>query len=104
MGMSRLTVAEVDRAAALARIRLDDAERVELTAELNAVLRQVEALRAVDVSDVPPLPAAGDPGPEDPAAGHSAHPVPLAYPLAAVAPAWEHPFVLVPRLPLEGQR
>ncbi len=44
----------VDYVAALARLRLDDAEKDALTADLARVLEFVEQLDRADVTDVPP--------------------------------------------------
>ena len=44
----------VDYVAALARLRLDDAEKEALAADLARVLEFVEQLDGVDITDVPP--------------------------------------------------
>ncbi|MCH7826333.1 MAG: Asp-tRNA(Asn)/Glu-tRNA(Gln) amidotransferase subunit GatC [Acidobacteria bacterium] len=44
----------VDYVAALARLRLDDAEKDTLAADLARVLEFIEQLDRVDITDVPP--------------------------------------------------
>lgn len=44
----------VDHIAELARLRLDDDEREEMTAQLATIVEYVAQLETVDVSDVPP--------------------------------------------------
>ena len=48
-------IATVRRIAHLARIAISDAEAPALQRELNAILAFVEALEAVDVTDVEPM-------------------------------------------------
>ncbi len=50
-----LDPATVRRIAALARIRVDDAEVAPLQSELNGILGWIEQLREVDVDGVEPL-------------------------------------------------
>lgn len=85
---------DVLRAARLARLALEPEEVDRLTAELEQVLRHVEAMGELDVAGVPPFEAdAVAPVRED---------VPGADPLArdpsAIAPAWRDGFFTVPRL------
>jgi len=63
--MSRISRAEVERIAHLARLRLDEAEAADATRRLEAILGYVAQLDAVDTTGVPP----------------TAHVVPLATPL-----------------------
>ena len=49
-----LTLEEVRHVARLARLRLTDAELVEMQQQLSSILEHVDALQEVDVSDVPP--------------------------------------------------
>jgi aspartyl-tRNA(Asn)/glutamyl-tRNA(Gln) amidotransferase subunit C len=52
MALDKATVAHI---AALARIRLDEAELEPLAAELSHILRWVEQLGEVDTTDVAPM-------------------------------------------------
>jgi aspartyl-tRNA(Asn)/glutamyl-tRNA(Gln) amidotransferase subunit C len=85
---------DVRRIAALARLTVDDDRATALTAQLNGilahmdVLQQVPALDHDPVDDLPGMPLAPDAGP----------PVPLTRSPAAIAPAWRDGFFLVPRL------
>ena len=47
-------LADIDRIAELARLRLSEAERRELAAQLERILAYVRQLADVDVRDVPP--------------------------------------------------
>ena len=51
--MSRISRAEVERIAHLARLRLDDAEAEDATRRLEAILDYVAQLEAVDTQGVP---------------------------------------------------
>lgn len=51
---SRLSRAEVDHIAMLARLGLSDAERERLRVQLSNILEQFEVLQEVDTEDVPP--------------------------------------------------
>jgi aspartyl-tRNA(Asn)/glutamyl-tRNA(Gln) amidotransferase subunit C len=57
----RITRAEVEHVAQLARLALDEQEIVSLTEELGAILDHAAQVSALDTSDVPP----------------TAHPLPL---------------------------
>jgi aspartyl-tRNA(Asn)/glutamyl-tRNA(Gln) amidotransferase subunit C len=52
--MSRIGRAEVERIGHLARLRLDAAEAEALARDLDAILRHVEELAAVDTAGVEP--------------------------------------------------
>ena len=52
--MPRISRAEVERIAHLARLRLDDAETEDALSRLEAILDYVAQLGAVDTSGVPP--------------------------------------------------
>jgi aspartyl-tRNA(Asn)/glutamyl-tRNA(Gln) amidotransferase subunit C len=52
--MSRISRAEVERIAHLARLRLEPAEAERMTGHLEAILDYVAQLDAVDTSGVPP--------------------------------------------------
>lgn len=52
--MSRIGRAEVERIGHLARLRLDAAEAEALARDLDAILRHVESLAAVDTAGVEP--------------------------------------------------
>lgn len=101
---------EVQRIAALARIRLDEEAAGRLDTELTGILAHVDTLMEVDVTGVeggltlpPPLPDSeeGVPG-----AAESRGEVPdrlAPGSPAAQAPEWSDGFFLVPRLPaLDG--
>jgi len=71
--MSRISRAEVERIASLARLSLSDAESDRLAGELDTILEYVETLSEVEIEGVEP----------------TAHVIPLATPLRedrAVAP------------------
>jgi aspartyl-tRNA(Asn)/glutamyl-tRNA(Gln) amidotransferase subunit C len=52
--MSRITRAEVERIAGLARLSLQDDEVERLTSDLDTILDYVKALQSVDTADVEP--------------------------------------------------
>jgi aspartyl-tRNA(Asn)/glutamyl-tRNA(Gln) amidotransferase subunit C len=52
--MPKLTQAEVEHVALLARLRLTDEEKTRLRDDLNVILEQFEILQRLDTSDVPP--------------------------------------------------
>lgn len=52
--MSGISREEIERIAALARLRLDEGELSRVQDELAAILSYVETLERVDTSDVPP--------------------------------------------------
>ena len=52
--MARITRAEVEKVATLARLSLADAAAERMTAELDQILDYAQALAAVDTSDVEP--------------------------------------------------
>jgi aspartyl-tRNA(Asn)/glutamyl-tRNA(Gln) amidotransferase subunit C len=51
---ARITRAEVDHVAALARLALDDDERERIVKDLAGILEHVEEIAALDLADVPP--------------------------------------------------
>jgi aspartyl/glutamyl-tRNA(Asn/Gln) amidotransferase C subunit len=53
--MSRITADEVRELALLARLRLSDDEVARMTGDLGAILEYVDALRALDTTDVEPM-------------------------------------------------
>ena len=92
-----VTPEEVRRIAALARLPLDGAEAAAMASELGSILGHMEVLRRVDASDGVPLPgAAGEAAPLRPDA--SAPDLMRRTP-DMLAPVWEDPFFVVPRLP-----
>ncbi|TVR64393.1 MAG: hypothetical protein EA422_06620 [Gemmatimonadales bacterium] len=107
---------EVQRIAALARIRLDDDAADRLDAELTGILAHVDTLMEVDVSEaeeglVLPPPFHGPDAPPVPDSGSVFRQVELeADALASGAPGdrapeWSEGFFLVPRLPaVDGTR
>jgi aspartyl-tRNA(Asn)/glutamyl-tRNA(Gln) amidotransferase subunit C len=87
---------DVERMAALARLRLGPEEAARLTGDLNSILEHVAELREVSVEGVEAEGAVDGAAPfRDPAAG----PDPLHRPPAAFAPDWREGFFAVPRLP-----
>ncbi len=56
----KLTRAEVQRVAVLARLRLSEDEETQLTAQLDAILSYMEKLNQVDTSEVVPFTHATD--------------------------------------------
>lgn len=52
--MPRLTVAEVDHIALLARLSLTDEEKARYAQQLSAVLDYAAELSAIDVENIPP--------------------------------------------------
>ncbi|MGH7811989.1 MAG: Asp-tRNA(Asn)/Glu-tRNA(Gln) amidotransferase subunit GatC [Candidatus Binatia bacterium] len=56
----KLTRAEVQRVAVLARLRLSDEAEIQLTAQLEKILSYMETLNRVDTSDVAPFSHATD--------------------------------------------
>ena len=92
-----VTPEEVRRLAALARLRLDEAEVAAMAAELDAVLEHVRVLGRADGPDAPP-PAAVDPGAPplrpDAFGADLLHRTP-----DMLAPGWQDGYFVVPRLP-----
>ena len=90
-----VTSADVLHVAALARLRLSPEEAQRLTVQLNDILAHVAELTEADTAGVEPEPATTWPArlrrEDEP-------PVPLAFPPAQLAPAWEDHFFTVPRL------
>lgn len=96
----RISEAEVRRLARLARLELDEAQVAVLSGHLDAIVRYVERLRALDLSGVAPMTHPGD----DPAPLADDVPGP-ALPLETVmrlAPDTFPPFIRVPRVFEEG--
>jgi aspartyl-tRNA(Asn)/glutamyl-tRNA(Gln) amidotransferase subunit C len=56
----KLTRAEVQRVAVLARLRLSDEAEIQLTAQLDNILSYMEKLNQVDTSDLAPFSHASD--------------------------------------------
>ncbi len=52
--MARLSLAEVEHVALLARLRLTDEEKQRLTQDLNVILTHFEILQRLDTREVPP--------------------------------------------------
>ena len=50
-----VTLKEIERIAALARLSFSDAEKERLTSELNEILSYMETLNSVDTTGVEPL-------------------------------------------------
>jgi aspartyl-tRNA(Asn)/glutamyl-tRNA(Gln) amidotransferase subunit C len=53
-GGSRISQAEVEHVARLARLALSEAETARMRGQLDAILGYVEQLRRIDTRDVPP--------------------------------------------------
>jgi aspartyl-tRNA(Asn)/glutamyl-tRNA(Gln) amidotransferase subunit C len=53
--MPRINPQEVREIAALARLRLDDAEILRLTHELDGILGYIETIKALPTADVEPM-------------------------------------------------
>lgn len=91
-----VTPAEVARIASLALLRLDEAETRAMAEQLGSILEHVDALRGVDVSGAGPLPVTPERSawlrPDD------VGPDALDRPVSDVAPRWESPFLVVPRV------
>jgi aspartyl-tRNA(Asn)/glutamyl-tRNA(Gln) amidotransferase subunit C len=56
----KLTRADVQRVAVLARLRLTESEASELTAQLDAILAYMDKLNEVDTSNIEPFSHAAD--------------------------------------------
>lgn len=105
-----VTVREIRRIAALARLRLDRGEAERLARDMSSILDHMEVLGAADLG---PEASPGVPDPERPAGpgGEEADeasrppaqpettPDPLARPLSDLAPEWRDGLFVVPRLP-----
>lgn len=91
-----VTPQDARRIAALARLELAEDETVTMAEQLSSILAHIQALGQVDVRDAPALAAVGDaPAPlRADSPGHDS----LARPVAEIAPAWDHPYFVVPRL------
>jgi aspartyl-tRNA(Asn)/glutamyl-tRNA(Gln) amidotransferase subunit C len=91
-----ITPEEVRRVAALARLRLDDAETAAMAGELGSVLQQVRVLSRADGRDAVPGAAEERAAPlrADAYGADLLHRSP-----DMLAPAWQDGFFVVPRLP-----
>jgi aspartyl-tRNA(Asn)/glutamyl-tRNA(Gln) amidotransferase subunit C len=56
----KLTRADVQRVAVLARLRLTEAEEIDLTTQLDAILAYMDKLNEIDTSNVEPFSHATD--------------------------------------------
>jgi aspartyl-tRNA(Asn)/glutamyl-tRNA(Gln) amidotransferase subunit C len=61
--MPRVTPETVDAVARLARLSLDEEERILFARQLEEILVWAESLSALDTSGVPPMPHPGRPSP-----------------------------------------
>jgi aspartyl-tRNA(Asn)/glutamyl-tRNA(Gln) amidotransferase subunit C len=98
--MSRIRPEEVREIAALARLRLTDAELERMTGELDAILGYIDTIKGIDTADTEPMTHAVPfdcPLRED-APGE---PLPVEEALRN-APRSENPYFLVPRIIGEG--
>lgn len=87
---------EVERIAALARLRLGPEEALEMSEQLNSILGHMDALARVDVSGAPALASVIDrPAPvREDVVGADA----LSREAREIAPDWRDGFFVVPRL------
>ena len=91
-----VTLETVRHVAALARLGLSDARAQELVGELNSILVHMDVLSRVDTNGVEPVAGIGAAG--TPLRSDAGPAMPLARPLAAIAPRMQDGFFLVPRL------
>lgn len=92
----RLTEADVQHVAALARLAVPPEQRPGLAAELGGILAHMAVLRDVDVRGVEPATGVGAGG--MPLRADEGPPLTLGRPLSDFAPAMRDGFFLVPRL------
>jgi len=97
-----VSLEEVRRIAALARLGLEPDRAHALAAELNTILAHMEVLSRVDTSDVPEAVAAITSG--QPLRPDRGPPIPLAARPEAFAPGTRDGFFLVPRLSTHEDR
>lgn len=90
---------EVRRVAALARLDLTDDQAGALAADLNGILQHMAVLQEVETSGLAEYSASGD---AMPLRDDRGPPIPLADPPAAFAPQMRDGFFLVPRLATHG--
>jgi aspartyl-tRNA(Asn)/glutamyl-tRNA(Gln) amidotransferase subunit C len=93
---------EVRRIAALARLGLESDRADALAAELNTILAHMEVLSRVDTDDVPEVVATPTSG--QPLRPDHGPPIPLAARPEAFAPTTGNGFFLVPRLSTHEDR
>ena len=98
--MPHLSIDEVHRIAALAKLTLSDQEAASVHDDLEAILKHVDALQAVDVSNVEPMASPLDHVNRTRAdLPHGGLPRPT---VLKLAPATEGDFITVPRV-LDGE-
>lgn len=87
---------ETERISELARLELSPEELESLTHDLEQILEHCDALRDLDLGDVPPVGALERAAPlrED-----RVDTDPIEGPLEAIAPDWREGFFVLPRLP-----
>lgn len=91
-----VTIDDVRRIAALARLGLTPERTIGLVAELNTILGHMDVLSKIDTSGVGEAAGVGRQG--QPLRSDGGMPIPLARPLADFAPAVRDGLLLVPRL------
>lgn len=91
-----ISLTDVHHVAALARLRLTDAQAAVISAELTTILAHMDALSAVDATGVEETIGVGARG--TPVRGDTGPSLPLARALIAFAPSMREGFLLVPRL------
>lgn len=105
-----VTIREIHRIAALARVRLEQGEAKRMARDMSSILEHMAvlggvALEAAPTPDVPrsetsPRPTGEDPdGTGSPAGERETTPDSLDRPLSRMAPDWRDGFFVVPRLP-----
>jgi aspartyl-tRNA(Asn)/glutamyl-tRNA(Gln) amidotransferase subunit C len=97
-----VTPSEVRHLAVLARLSLEPGDLEPLTADLNRILEHMDELAAAGNGEATAGRSSGDGAAPAPAGTRLRADEPgadaLAHPPAAMAPAWEQGFFLVPRL------
>ncbi|MFI5228736.1 MAG: Asp-tRNA(Asn)/Glu-tRNA(Gln) amidotransferase subunit GatC [Gemmatimonadales bacterium] len=91
-----MTIDDVRHIAALARLEMDDERAGALMAELNTILSHVDVLSSVDTEGIEPV--AGIGAQAAPLRADAGPPIPLARPIASLAPEMRDGLLLVPRL------
>ncbi len=105
-----MTVREVRRIAALARLRLEPEEAERMAPDMSAILTHMAVLGDADLDSAGPSGpqeggeaarcGSGDAGGANSVPGkRNAEPDPLVRPLSRLAPDWRGGFFVVPRLP-----
>ena len=91
-----VTIDDVKHVARLARLGVTESRAAELVGELNRILDHMSVLEKVDTEGVAEASGVGASG--MPLRVDSGPPIPLARPLADLAPSFRDGLILVPRL------